>query len=232
LKVRLDRLRLLVGPLVAVVAVVGWGLAGVHGGYSQAHPRLLAGSAWLVSAKVGQLTLLDGSSVEVAAQVRVATPGSRLEAAQQGSTGYVMDRSAGSVRRVDGATFGVSTPAVPLPRARDALRLFTGQAGLYALDSRAGVATELDPDTLTGRHGQLSLARRVWGASSRFRDSRAVEWPAAGSARVFVGHGGRGARSGASSVAVFAELKRRGGIRGSARPARRLVAPTTHGRPV
>src|SRR5262245_30311179 len=93
---------------VAVLATAGAiGFFGARGGYSATHPRLTAGSAWLASSRVGQLTLLDGSSAEVAAQVQVASGGDGLDAVQHGSTAYAVNRSAGTLRRVDGATFAV-----------------------------------------------------------------------------------------------------------------------------
>ena len=49
---------------VAVVATLV--LLGARGGYSAERPHLLAGAAWLSSSQLGELTLLDGSSAEVA----------------------------------------------------------------------------------------------------------------------------------------------------------------------
>src|SRR5215471_7185946 len=111
-------------------------LFGTHNGYSAARPRLLSGAAWLPSARAGQLTLLDGASAEVAAQVTVGPPGDRLDAVQEGAAGYAVDRTAGVIRRVDGATFEVTAPVTPLPDTGDGLRAFAGADALYTLDSR------------------------------------------------------------------------------------------------
>src|SRR2546430_2134914 len=145
-----------------VVAIVGvLGIVGTRGGYPATRPRLMSGSAWLASAQVGQLTLLDGSSAEVAAQVQVAQRGSGLDVVQEGSTAYAVNRSAGSLRRVDGATFQVSQPVTPIPGATDGLRAFAGPDTLYALDADRGVLARADPRTLAGQGGPVSMAARI-----------------------------------------------------------------------
>src|SRR5206468_2767306 len=123
------------GMVGLAVVVVGGALvvAGATGGYSAQRPRLLSGAAWLASTQVGQLTLLDGASAETAAQVRVAPPGDQLDVVQQGSSAYAVNRSAGVIRRVDGATFEVTPPVSPLPGARAGLRAFAGPNAVYAV---------------------------------------------------------------------------------------------------
>ena len=91
--------------LAVVAALV---LLGVHNGYPAQRPNLLFGAAWLSSTQVGQLTLLDGSSAEVVARVRTAPAGDKLDAVQEGATAYAVNRTAGTVRRVDGATHDVT----------------------------------------------------------------------------------------------------------------------------
>jgi PKD domain/Divergent InlB B-repeat domain len=147
-----------VGVLVVVAGLV---VAAAVGGYPAERPRLLSGAAWLVSSQVGQVTLLDGSSVEVAAQVRVAPAGNRLEVVQQAATAYVVDRTAGSLRRVDGATFEPSAVVTPIADAAGGLLVFAGPHGVYALDSRRGVLTAADPQTLATQGGLVSLASQV-----------------------------------------------------------------------
>src|SRR5690349_9109528 len=115
-----------IGGLLGV-ATVGWLLTfGVHSGFPADRPHLLSGAAWLASARAGQMTLLDGVSVEVAAQVQVGPTGESLDVVQQGPTGYAVNRSTGSVRRVDGATFAVSGPVTPIPAAGAGLQAFPG----------------------------------------------------------------------------------------------------------
>ena len=89
-----------------LAVVVGLAFAGVRGGYPATRPQLLSGSAWLASAQVGQLTLLDGSSAEVAAQVQVANRGEQLDVVQQAATAYAVNRW-----RTTSATPGTCPPS-------------------------------------------------------------------------------------------------------------------------
>jgi hypothetical protein len=139
-------LLLVVGGIAAVVLV--------GSGQPAQSVRLLSGSAWLPSAKVGQLTLLDGSSTEVAAQVQVATPGNNLDVVQQGSTAYAIDRTLGTVRRIDGATYELTPTEAPIPNARSGLTAFAAPNALYTIDSARGVLATADPRTLA-RQGEL-----------------------------------------------------------------------------
>jgi hypothetical protein len=146
---------------VTVVLMAGLILIGANNGYSATRPRLLSGAAWLPSSRVGQLTLLDGASAEVAAQVRVADPGAQLDAVQLGANAIAVDRSAGAIRRVDGSTFEVGAPAKPLKGATDGLQVFASPDAVYALDSDRGVLTATDPRTLGGTGGLVPLAASV-----------------------------------------------------------------------
>jgi len=105
-------------------------LLGSSSGHPAERPHLMSGSAWLASAKVGQLTLLDGSSPR--------------------------------------GTFEVSRPVTPIPGAGGGLRAFAGPDALYALDSGRDVVTSVDPKTLVGCGGLLSLAAQVTPQASLF----------------------------------------------------------------
>src|SRR2546430_11692607 len=155
---------------VVVVAVGALGFLGVKGGYPATRPRLLSGAAWLASSKVGQLTLLDGSSAEVAGQVQVATPGDGVDAVQQGSNAYAVSRAAGTVRRVDGATFTVGDPVTPIPGTTTDLRVFAGPCAVYALDTGRGVLAEADPGTLAPRGGLVSMATQTAAGATSIDD--------------------------------------------------------------
>src|SRR6266540_1963509 len=115
---------------------------------------------WIIAPELKSLKYRT-SSAEVAAQVSVAAKGERLDVVQQGSTAYVVNRSAGSLRRVDGATFEVSAPVTPVDDARGGLVAFAGPHGLYALDTRRGVLTATDPITLANQGGLVSLAVQI-----------------------------------------------------------------------
>jgi len=170
-RLRWDRVRGGLTGLAVVVLAAGVVVAGAHGGYPTERPHLLSGSAWLASSGVGELTLLDGSSAEVAAQVRVADPGDRLGVVQQSATAYAVDGTDGTVRRIDGATFQVSPPATPVPGAGDGLHVFAGAEALYALDAGRGILAATDPATLVVRGRTVPLAVQVNATDAALDDA-------------------------------------------------------------
>jgi Divergent InlB B-repeat domain/PKD domain len=148
---------------VAAVFVGGMLLAGT--GEPVEDVRLLSGAAWLSSSSVGQVTLLDGSSAEIAAQVQVAPAGTSLDVAQQGSTAYAINQSAGTLRRVDGGTFALSPPKAPIPDVKGGLTVFPGQDVLYTVDAKQGVLASADPRGLERRGELMSLASDLSSAA-------------------------------------------------------------------
>ncbi|MFD8500165.1 PKD domain-containing protein [Amycolatopsis sp. NPDC059657] len=120
--------------------------------------RLHSGAAWVASGAVGQLTLLDGTAAEVAAQVQIDQPGSVLTAVQDGMTGYVLNRTRDSLVRVDGATRERSQPVPTTAGAGATLSVFPTPDGVYALDTASGLLTKSDPKTLQPQGGlQLNV---------------------------------------------------------------------------
>ncbi len=158
---RAERWRPALAGSGVLAVVAGLLVAGMNGGYPATRPRLSSGAAWLASTQVGQVTLLDGSSGEVAAQVPVASRGDRIEVTQQGGTAYVVNHGTGAVRRVDGATFEVTRPTVPIPDARDGLVAVPGPGVVYVLDAARGVLARTDPVTLADRDTALPLVTRL-----------------------------------------------------------------------
>jgi hypothetical protein len=142
---------------VAALSVAAVTLIGMDDGSPVQSVRMLSGAAWLPSSKVGQLTLLDGSSTEVAAQVQVAAANDQLDVVQQGSHAYAIDRTAGTMRRVDGATFEMTTSEAPIPDARTGLTAFAAPETLYTMDTKRGVLAVVDPRTLARRGDLFSV---------------------------------------------------------------------------
>lgn len=192
----------------ATAAVVAVGTAVVVG-LAERLPtpevRLHQGAVWLVSNRIGQLTLLDGPSEEVAAQVAVAAPDTDLAVVQGGATGYAVDRRAGTVTRVDGATFTASPPTEPLPGAQDRLSVVAAEDTLYVLNAERGLIAEADPRSLAPRDTQ-SLTAEVspgglvtddgvlWalddtGALARYADGNRTVREKAGRGRLVVADG-------------------------------------------
>ncbi|WP_206790319.1 PKD domain-containing protein [Amycolatopsis sp. MtRt-6] len=141
-------------PRVATgIVVAGTMVAGIVVGRDDPHDvlpgvRLHAGVAWVASNEVGQLTLLDGASAEVAAGVQVDQPGTALYAAQEGATGYALNRARGSVVRVDGATLEPSRSTSPVAQSGDQLAVFPTPHAFYALDTQRGLLAKADPKTM------------------------------------------------------------------------------------
>lgn len=186
---------------LAAGAVMGW----VESRQPVPAVRLHAGAAWVASNEVGQLTLLDGASAEVMAGVQVGGLGSDLSVAQQGATGYAVDRDRGAVVRIDGATHETSRPL----RVGDGgeLAVFPTGHALYTMDVRRGVLTIADPKTLAreGKPHRLAIEAapgdavvdaggRLWVLDQRTGD---LVWFAAGTR-----HARAGAHTPGSSALV------------------------------
>ncbi|RSM67427.1 PKD domain-containing protein [Kibdelosporangium aridum] len=153
---------------VAILAVAG--LAAFGNGNPVQDTRLLSGAAWLASGKVGQVTLLDGMTAEVSAQVQVAPSGNSLEVVQQGTTAYAIDKSAGTIRRIDGATFDVSQPATPIADASGDLTVIPGRTALYTVDNLRGILADTDPRTLQRRGEMISVADKLTAGTATVDD--------------------------------------------------------------
>jgi hypothetical protein len=195
------RLRAGLAGLGTLVVVGGLLIAGARGGFPATRPQLLSGAAWLASAQVGQLTLLDGASAEVAAQVRVADKGERLDVVQRQATGYSINHRTGMVRRVDGATFEVSPPTAPIPQAGDGLAAFAGTDTLYALDSQRGVLASADPVTLATRGPTVPLAAQVSPEAAALDESgRLWVLDTSNGDLVWIDHGQRHVRRGVAQA--------------------------------
>ncbi|MEY9857851.1 hypothetical protein ABH935_003464 [Catenulispora sp. GAS73] len=158
----------------------GIGVAGAVGlavflgsghGYPVQSVHLLPGSAWLASSQAGQLTLLDGASAEVAAQVQAAQAGHVLDVVQQGSTAYAIDETADTLRRVDGATFSPSAPATPIADATSGLTAFADSRHVYVLDTERGLVATVDARTLEPTSAQQSLAAQLSAGTATLDDA-------------------------------------------------------------
>ncbi|MDX8029949.1 PKD domain-containing protein [Lentzea sp. BCCO 10_0856] len=143
-----SRRRLFAWTATTIAAATALAFAGLAEQYPAPEVRLHPGVVWLASNGIGHLTLLDGTSEEVAASVKVADPGTKLGAVQQGSTGYAVNRGAGTVTRIDGATLIAGAAATPLPGAENALTIVPAADAVYALNASKGVLTRTDPATL------------------------------------------------------------------------------------
>src|SRR5688572_22567603 len=89
--------------MATVVTVVGlvWGNSR---SIPDVRSHMHSGAVWLNSREMGYVTLVDGPSARVAANVAVARPWDKLRIAQQGPHGLATNLDNGTLTRVDGAT--------------------------------------------------------------------------------------------------------------------------------
>jgi hypothetical protein len=130
------------------VTLLAVALGGWNRGFDATAVVMSPGSAWLVSADRGELTLLDTTSPAVVRHLPMATPGDLLTVGQ-GPTAYVLNGATGVLSRIDGRTFeAVAAPeALTWPGAPPTL--LTTTSVLYVLDTANGVARAVDTDTFT-----------------------------------------------------------------------------------
>lgn len=140
-------LRATAWTVAGAAALTGVVIAGTGQGNPVTTPRLMSGAAWLLSAARGAVTLLDGSTVEPAAEVPVAV----TEVFQQGQNAYAVDAATGLVRYVDGATLTARGGVAPIPGATTGLRVFATPDVVYAVDSVSRRIARADPVTLASR---------------------------------------------------------------------------------
>lgn len=161
----------------ALVLVGGGALAALTGtGHPTVRFDTLGGTVWVASDGPGQLALVDGPSAVVAARVAVATPGDVLQVTQHDGTGYVVDRTLGSVVRVDGSTWRHGAASRPLGDAGSGLHAVAGDDVLYVVETGTGRARELDPRTLAPRGDVLSLTDGGRGVEPPVVDDRGDLW--------------------------------------------------------
>jgi PKD repeat protein len=126
--------------VAAVVLVAAGGSGERLGGL-----RLGPGTAWFGSSADGSVALLDGLSGDRLGRVKVAESGERLEVVQSRTAALVVNRSRGTVRRVDGASLEAG-PVKRLGAVEDAeLRVVSNAEAVWALQQGGTLAAQLDP---------------------------------------------------------------------------------------
>lgn len=164
--------------LTAALVVLGGGsLAALTGtGHPSVRFDTLGGTVWVASDGPGQLALVDGPTAVVAARVAVATPGDVLQVTQHHGTGYVVDRTLGSVVRVDGSTWRHGAASQPFADAGPGLHAVAGDDVLYVVETASGTARALDPRTLAPRGGVVTLTDGGRGVEPPVVDDRGELW--------------------------------------------------------
>lgn len=107
-------------------------------------------SAWLVDPPMGTLVRVNALAGDVTTKIEVAEPRQQLSAAQLGASAVVLNRSTGTVGRIDGATLQFQT-GQSLASAGADLALVGSDAAAFAVDTSDGKLVALDPTDLSTR---------------------------------------------------------------------------------
>jgi uncharacterized repeat protein (TIGR02543 family) len=144
-------------------------------GMSAQAVELGTGSVWVTSNGPGQMALLDGASAQVAVRLRVAQDGDDVLAVQGRNAGYAVNRTNGTVRRVDTATWHTGPPTVLIDGSSAELTAVTGDQKMFATDVSRGLIVRADPATLQPDSPPQPLAATA-DASSLVVDRRDAVW--------------------------------------------------------
>ncbi len=111
--------------------------------------QLSDGAVWLSSTELGGVSLLDGGSGTIVASLGVANPGDDFSVEQWGSDAIIVNRTDGTVSRLDGAVWNIATGRVQFGDAGQPLDVVTGDEDGWVMT--AGQATPLGFDEMTAR---------------------------------------------------------------------------------
>jgi hypothetical protein len=140
--------------LVLAAAVVTGSL--LTGGYRPSDVQLSSGTVWLPSPQ-GVVTLVDGPSEQVVGNLQPKDTGDDPpEVIQLAGSALVIDKTAGEIARIDGATWAV-TRSVRL--GGGSLEVLVDDDRAVVIDRETGTATEVHLDTLEPG-GPVSLGVR------------------------------------------------------------------------
>lgn len=159
----------------AVAAAAGLVVMGYQHVLPPLQPKMVAGSTWLVSRSVGELTLVDGISAAVSASVPVAQPNAQFTVAIGDQRAYTVDPASGNVVQVSGATLE-KAPMKPLSVQAQAMTVHPVGDAYFAVDPKNRVLQAMGAGTeRLGEQERLpesvlavaSDGRRVWLADGR-----------------------------------------------------------------
>jgi hypothetical protein len=156
-----------VGVSVLATAVLGAGLA-VGALASDTPPAasvdLGTGSAWFGTRR-GSAVLIDGATGNSIQQVRGALRSEQVDVEQDGASALVVDRAAGTVARIDGATWAVDEPRTVSSPNDPGLKVHLGGGTAWAIGQSTTVVQQLDPQTLAVIGEPQTVPSRVSGAA-------------------------------------------------------------------
>lgn len=165
--------RHVVAVLAGALVLVGLTAVARDEGFPTAAVDVGGGTVWVASPTVGQLALLSGPSGALAVRVKVADARQDLLAVQAGETGYALNRTTGTVVRVDPVSWQ-KIEKRPLEGAGEGLGLTAGRDAVFAVDGRGGTVVEADPATLEPRGRPIGLVGSVTEGASVVDDDGAL----------------------------------------------------------
>ncbi|MGD9750619.1 MAG: PASTA domain-containing protein [Acidimicrobiia bacterium] len=159
------RRTLLSAGLVLVLLVALVAVAQRRRGLDALGNELTNGSAWLL-ARNGTVALVDGLSGRAVTRLPAANaPGDDLHVVQHGPDGFVVDRTTGTVMRVDGRTLRSGPPvSFSGPGPDPLLDVFVAGDGLAWVTSGSNdLVYPVDPTTLDQRGDNMALSTDAAG---------------------------------------------------------------------
>lgn len=155
---------------VLVVAVVLGSLVAVaqrQRGLQSMGNRLSSGSAWLL-ARNGTVTLVDGLSGREVTRLPAANSGAeQLRVVQHGPDGFVVNRSRGTIMRLDGRSLRSGAPVgFSVPGGDPLLDIhIAGDDLAWVTSGATDTVYPVDPDTLAPRGQNLALPTEATGTA-------------------------------------------------------------------
>lgn len=116
---------------------------------SEIQVRLSDGAVWLPSNALGGVSLLDGGSGSIATSLEVAGNDDLFDVVQWGSDAIVVNQSDGTVARLDGSAWEITTGRVQFSTPNEAMSVVAGHDVGWLVKS--GSVAPIDLDTLDQR---------------------------------------------------------------------------------
>lgn len=117
---------------------------------SEIQVRLSDGAVWLPSNALGGVSLLDGGSGSIATSLEVAGNDDRFDVVQWGSDAIVVNQSDGTVARLDGSAWEITTGRVQFSEPGETMAVVAGHDVGWLVKS--GSVSPIDLDTLDQRN--------------------------------------------------------------------------------
>ncbi len=139
----------IVGAVAAAATLVAAVLVVQSSPRSELDVQLSDGAVWLASTAVGGVSLLDGGSGTIAASLGVADPGDEFTVEQFGSDAVIVNQTAGTVARLDGASWEIPTGRIQFGVPGQPLSVVAGADNGWLMTP--GQATTLELEELALR---------------------------------------------------------------------------------